>query len=172
MRGRRTGLEFPAVADTATRPDYAKGLLAGLIVTAVLSLLMLTGSALLVAPGFDLIDLAAAALGMPGEALVGWAAHFLVGTVAWGLLYAALEPRLPGEPWVRGALFGVLVWLLMMLALMPLAGRRPFGLDAGAAVPAMALLLHLVFGAALGLIYALLRRPRAVAAAPPPGSAG
>ena len=160
------------MADPTTRPDYANGLLAGLIVTAVLSLLMLTGSALLVVPGFDLTDLAAAALGAPGEPLVGWAAHLAVGTLAWGLLYAAPEPRLPGEAWIRGALFGVLMWLLMRVALMPLAGRRPFGLEAGAMVPAMALVLHLVFGAALGLIYALLRRPRAVAAAPPPGAAG
>jgi hypothetical protein len=32
--------------------------------------------------------------------------HFMIGTVAWGILFAVVVPYLPGSPIVRGMLFG------------------------------------------------------------------
>jgi Family of unknown function (DUF6789) len=53
--------------------------------------------------------------------LVGWVIHFLTGTVAWGALFAWINPSLPGGSyWLRGAIFAVGAWLLIMIIVMPM----------------------------------------------------
>jgi hypothetical protein len=85
---------------------------------------------------------------------VGWAMHFMLGTVLWGLLFAWLEPKLRGEShWVKGMAFGIGTWLLMMIIVMPMAGAGLFGMQLGMMAPIMTLVLHLVFGAVLGGVY-------------------
>ena len=74
-------------------------------------------------------------------AAFGWIGHFALGTVAWGIIYAALQASLPGTPVVKGLIFGALAWLAMMIFFMPLAGNGLFA-------------LHLIYGAALGVAYA------------------
>jgi hypothetical protein len=54
-------------------------------------------------------------------------------------------------------LFGIGAWLVVMLAVMPLTRGGFFGLALGLATPVAMLLVHLVYGAALGGIYGLLR---------------
>lgn len=49
--------------------------------------------------------------------------------------------------------FGVGAWLLMMVALMPMAGAGLFGLGLGIMAPVMTLVLHMIFGAVLGWTY-------------------
>lgn len=44
-------------------------------------------------------------------------------------------------------------WLIMMIAMMPMAGAGLFGMGIGVAAPAMTLMLHLIFGAVLGAIF-------------------
>jgi hypothetical protein len=47
----------------------------------------------------------------------------MIGAVIWGGAFALLEPRLPGgDFWVKGVVFGVGAWLIMMVAMMPMAG--------------------------------------------------
>ena len=52
-------------------------------------------------------------------------------------------------------MFGIGAWLLMMIAVMPMAGAGPFGLKFGPMAPVMTLVLHAIFGAVLGGVYAL-----------------
>lgn len=81
---------------------------------------------------------------------------FLAGGLAWAVLYAAwCEPRLPDPPWVGGAVYALLPWLISQFVVMPLVGGGLAGATLGAGpLPAFgALLLHLAYGATLGAVY-------------------
>ncbi|MEW9503622.1 DUF6789 family protein, partial [Jeotgalibacillus marinus] len=76
--------------------------------------------------------------------------HFMIGVVGYGVALALLDDHLPGESRVwHGALLAMIGWLVMMVALMPMAGAGLFGMNLGMAAPAMTLMLHLIFGAVL-----------------------
>ena len=86
--------------------------------------------------------------------VTGWVGYFVIGAVVWGIIYGWLEPSLPGPPVARGLLFGVLAWLAMMIVFMPIAGQGLFAMAAGPMAAFATLVLHLVYGATLGLVYA------------------
>ena len=77
----------------------------------------------------------------------------------WGVLYALLNPFLPGQDWFRGATFATGAWLLMMIVMMPMAGTGLFGLHLGTMAPIAALVLHWIYGAVLGGIYGAWAHP-------------
>jgi hypothetical protein len=87
---------------------------------------------------------------------LGWIGHFVLGTIAWGTIYAAIQASLPGTPVVRGLIFGALAWLEMMIVFMPLAGHGLFALSLGPQATVATLVLHLVYGAVLGVACAKL----------------
>ena len=84
----------------------------------------------------------------------GWIGHFALGTVVWGIIYAALQASLPGTPVVKGLVFGALAWLAQMIFFMPLAGNGLFALSLGPQATVATLVLHLIYGAVLGVAYA------------------
>lgn len=138
--------------------DLGEGLLAGLVATAVASVLMLVNANIGVVTHPDTIqmlaDLSGTTLGLGPGMASGWVLHVLIGTVLWGTLFALLNQRLPVKPsWGKGLVFGTLAWLLMMLVLMPLGGAGWFALNAGFGAPVTQLVLHLVYGLVLGLVY-------------------
>lgn len=132
--------------------NFGKGIAAGFAATAVLSLAMLMKQAMGVMPELNPIQMITQMMGAQTPA-VGWIAHFLIGTVMWGALYALLDPKLPGLHWFRGVLFATGAWLVMMIVLMPMAGAGIFGLNTGVMAPIAALMLHWLFGAVLGSVY-------------------
>jgi hypothetical protein len=137
--------------------NIKNGLTAGFVATVVLSLLMMARHSLGIAPQLDLIAMLAGMFGKmtgtPPDPLIGWLVHFFVGTVLWGIAYAAVQAALAGSPTVRGMSFGVAAWLLMMAIVMPLAGAGLFGTRLGIEAPVLTLVMHLVFGATLGVVY-------------------
>jgi len=133
--------------------SYTRSIIAGFAATVVLSAIMVLKGVMGLMPQLNVVAMLAHMIGSGGPPL-GWLAHFLIGTVVWGVLFALLYPSLPGpEPVVKGMVFAVGPWLLMMIIVMPLAGAGFFGLKLGIMAPVMTLLLHLIWGAALGLIY-------------------
>ena len=102
----------------------------------------------------DIVYVADRLIGMTLPLPFGWIGHFVLGTVAWGIIYAALQASLPGAPVVKGLIFGALAWLAMMIIFMPLAGHGLFALSLGPQATAATLVLHLIYGAALGVAYA------------------
>ena len=54
------------------------------------------------------------------------------------------------------SVLGLAAWLMMMLAVMPMAGQGLFGLNPGMVAPVMTAMLHVIFGAVMGLVYAQL----------------
>lgn len=142
---------------------WNKGLLAGLAATAVLSVLMVVKSVIGLMPAMNVIEmltqLAADYLGLPASPVVGWAAHLVIGVVLWGLVFAGTYETWPGPAPIKGAVFSVMIWLLMMSMFLPMAGAGFFGVNIGPAAAVATLVLHLIFGLVLGGVFG---RPRSL----------
>ena len=57
---------------------------------------------------------------------------------------------------LKGIIFGVFTWLMMMVAFMPMAGAGFFGAKIGITAVVGLLILHLIYGVVLGATYGLL----------------
>jgi uncharacterized membrane protein YagU involved in acid resistance len=132
-----------------------RGIAAGFVATVVLSAMMLMKHSMGLMPELDPIEMLTSMAGASSPA-VGWIAHFVIGSIFWGVGFAIVSPYLPGPYWLRGTIFAVGAWLMMMLVVMPMAGAGLFGLDLGMMAPVVTLVLHVVFGLVLGGIYGLL----------------
>ncbi len=128
--------------------NFARALVAGIVGTVVMSLLVVAGPmmGLRMAGPWELL---ASFMKLP--VAVGWIAHFMIGVVL-AIIYAAVAAsRLPGSPWLRGALFAIAPWLVAQVMLMPMMGAGLFG---GSALVALGSLMgHLVYGGSLGATY-------------------
>lgn len=135
------------------------GLIAAFIATIVLSALMILKGKLGLLPDMNVIHMLASHMG--GNPIMGWVAHFTIGTVFYGLIYVLLfSDQHWGNHVLRAMLMATLGWLVMMLAIMPLMGAGLFGLGlpSGIKIPIATLMLHLIFGAVLGTMYGTLTR--------------
>ena len=127
--------------DVSGTDRIGNGIVAGFIAT------------LVVAGLHEAVSLLTESVGMPTPAL-GWLFHFFVGTLLWGGTFGFAHDYLAGPSWLRGVTFAVGAALLVMLVVMPLSGAGLFGVDlGGVAVPLVVALIHIVYGATLGLIY-------------------
>lgn len=132
--------------------DFKAGFVAGFFATVVLSAMMVAKSMMGVMPELDVIHMQSGMMGAP--AVLGWLAHFMIGTLAWGGGFAVLYGLIPGSGAVaKGIVFGIAAWLGMMVMVMPMAGAGLFGMAFGIMAPMMTLILHIVFGAVLGAVY-------------------
>jgi hypothetical protein len=80
--------------------------------------------------------------------------HFLNGTVIFPLIYVYLEYQfLPGTPWQRGLLWGVMLWLGWEIVMMPTIGGGLFSRNTGGMRAVIAALIgHLVYGIVFGAV--------------------
>jgi hypothetical protein len=91
--------------------------------------------------------------------LAAYSTNLLAGVI-WALIYAAFfERRLAGPGWWRGVQFSLLPWILSLVVFFPVLDAGFFGSELGAGpLPAIGnLILHLAYGATLGLLYAWAR---------------
>ena len=142
-----------------------KGLVAGFAATIAVSALELAN--LYGAPMLGIEPWAASfprllsvMLQVPDLIMVGWIAHFLVGTVVLGGAFGVLCPKLPTEtPESKGILFAVGAFIVMGLTVAPMVGvlgGRPVGLffmQAGFGTLAWMIATHAVYGIVLGNVY-------------------
>ncbi|MDA3859476.1 MAG: hypothetical protein PF480_14895 [Roseovarius sp.] len=132
--------------------NISAGLVAGFSATIVLSALMIAKAMMGVMPGLDVIAMLSMMMGT--SAVMGWLAHFMIGTVAWGGGFALIYDWIPGgNALIKGVVFGVAAWLGMMVMVMPMAGAGFFGMAFGIMAPMMTLVLHMIFGVVLGAVY-------------------
>jgi uncharacterized membrane protein YagU involved in acid resistance len=132
-------------------PTLARAVLGGLAGTTAMTAMMY-----LVAPMMGLnMDIAA----MLGSMLGGsWAAgmvmHFVNGAIIFPTIYVyALYARLPGSPTTRGTVWGVALWLLAQIVVMPMMGGGLFSSAMGGIMAAIGSLVgHLLYGSLLGVI--------------------
>jgi hypothetical protein len=167
---REPGAPLPGAAEAAQarRAQWLSGgVIAGFVATVVMSLALLI--AYLIAGGIgsetgNRVDRWFAGLsdnhltsGIYDVPIAAFSVNLLAG-LAWALVYARfVEERLPGPGWRRGMLFSIVPWLLSLVVFFPLVGAGFFGagLNAGP-LPALGnLVLHLLYGAVLGTVYAI-----------------
>jgi uncharacterized membrane protein YagU involved in acid resistance len=145
-----------------------KGIFAGFIATVALSALMILKTEVGMSPQMNAIkmlsSMAHGFMGTPAIPVVGWLLHFIIGSILWGILFAILFKRIPGQtPAIKGLIFGTAAWLLMMIMVMPMAGAGLFGIHLGIGASIATLVLHWIFGAVLGSMYGKLTTPHFVA---------
>jgi len=132
--------------------NNVRGILAGLVATIVLSVLMVLKGMMGMMPELNVIAMLAGQMG--GSTLMGWVAHFVIGAIIYGLAFANLRGVLPGgsDP-VKGIVLGIVGWLIMMIAVMPMMGAGMFAMNMGMMATVATLVLHIIFGVVLGLTY-------------------
>ena len=132
-----------------------RGMIAGFVATLVLSGLLLLKSSMNLVPELNIIRLLVN-LGSI-ETTAAWMDHFIVGVVVWGLLFSAYD-GLAARPahWLKGIIFGLFAWLMMMLVFMPLTQGGLFGYRIGPMAAVVTLFYNLVYGVVLGTTYGLL----------------
>ncbi|MDQ3439371.1 MAG: DUF1440 domain-containing protein [Planctomycetota bacterium] len=81
------------------------------------------------------------------------AAHFGYGTTA-GALYGPLSKRVKGPAAIKGMGYGVVVWAVSYLGLLPALGLMRPATQHAAQRNALMIAAHLVWGASLGLLTA------------------
>lgn len=88
--------------------------------------------------------------GMAGGLLM----HFTNGTVIFPLIYVyVLYQFLPGTPWQKGLVWGVILWLGVELVMVPMMGGGVFSSQMGGMKAVTAALVgHLIYGAIFGVI--------------------
>jgi len=127
------------------------GVISGFVATVVLSILMVAKAKMGVMPELNAIKMLAGMMGSP--LVMGWVAHFVIGTIIWGVLFAVLVNKLPGGVMGGAIIFSIGAWLLMMIGPMPMAGAGLFGLNIGVMAPVATLILHIIWGIVLGFTY-------------------
>lgn len=88
---------------------------------------------------------------------LGMVLNLIVGVV-WAMIYARfVEPLLSGPGWRQGVMFALIPWLLSLIVFFPIMGAGLFGMDIGAGpLPVIGnLIVHLVYGAVLGTLFAI-----------------
>jgi uncharacterized membrane protein YagU involved in acid resistance len=151
--------------------DVKRGIAAGAIGTAVLTALWLIEPSIglpkiavgQILSSFMSVSVANFHVGAAG----GWLMHFVVG-ILLALVYAGFFAlRLPGPVVWRGALFGLVVFLVAQILFMPLVGAGFFS-RGDPQLLIGSLLGHIAYGMVVAFIYA---GPGSTAASNSPGSA-
>jgi uncharacterized membrane protein YagU involved in acid resistance len=128
--------------------NYARAAAAGILATLVMTATGLWIAPLMGMPAMNPADMLAGNMG--GSALLGWAAHLMIGVVL-ALIYAVVAPWIPVPPSLRGALYAIAPFLAAQIVVMPMMGMPVFS---GSATMALGSLVgHLVYGAVLGQVY-------------------
>ena len=132
------------------RPSLAKAILGGVAGTAVMTLMMYYVAPIMLGRPMDVAGMLGSMLG--GSWMMGMLMHFINGSVIFPLIFAYLLYRvLPGEPWAKGTMFGMILWFLSQAVVTPMMGGGLFSAKAGGVMAVMASLIgHVVYGASLG----------------------
>jgi len=131
------------------KPNIGRAILGGLAGTTVLTLLMYVGAPMM---GIPKMDIAAMLGSMLGGWTMGMLMHVVNGVILFPLIYSFfLFSKLRNSPVSRGILWGVALWLVSGLMVMPLMGAGLFGAAHGGVMAAVASLMgHVIHGALLG----------------------
>ena len=132
---------------------FGWGVVATLAMSALMILGVVTGLSPMPSPipaaivnmGLELLGVG---LPLPLIMLLAAVAHLSYGGV-WGAVLAALTR--PVTIW-KGLGLGVFLWLLMQIVVFPFLGWGVFGVGITPLIAVATLVLHLVYGAALGLL--------------------
>jgi len=130
------------------RINLKRAVLAGLVGTTAMTALMLAAP-MMGMPRMNIGEMLGSMMG--GMTSLGWAAHFMIGTVLAVIYAGFFANRLSGPAAMRGMIFGLLPWLVAQVIVMPMMGA---GFFSGSFMLATGSLMgHLVYGAVVGAVY-------------------
>ncbi len=133
------------------KPNIGRTILGGFVGTLAITLMMYKVAPMMTGQAMDIAA-------MLGKMLGGWAMgmtmHFINGTIIFPLIYTFLLFRfLPGGPALKGTIWGVILWLIAQVMVMPMMGGGLFSSNMGGMKAAIGSFIgHIVYGALLGWI--------------------
>jgi uncharacterized membrane protein YagU involved in acid resistance len=132
-------------------PNVSRAIAGGFAGTLAMTLVMY-GVAPMMGLHMDIAAMLGSVLG--GSWTAGLIMHFVNGSLIFPAVFTfVLYNRLPGSPTAKGTVWGVALWLMMQLIVMPMMGAGVFSSNIGGMMAAAgALVGHLLYGAALGAI--------------------
>jgi hypothetical protein len=142
------------------KDNIARALAGGFFATLLMTLIMYWAP-MFGAPKMDIAALLGSLFGrgvpaaMTGLWWLGMTWHFINGTVIFSLIYSYfVYGWLPGDNWLRGTVWGLVLWLVMEVTLVPITGGGPFDDHASHAVRLLlaGFILHAIYGALFGAI--------------------
>lgn len=141
------------------RVDMKAGLIAGFIASAISLLFLALTTWMALVPEFNYVLIQGSIFGFTKTIFSGWVIYFLIGIIFWGSLYAGIESYLLSpKPITRGIIFGLIVWLIVMVILMPIAGAGIFVKQYDYLASIVILMTDLVFGVSIAYFYERLRK--------------
>ena len=103
------------------KPNLGKAIAGGFVGTILLTLMMRFVAPVMTGQKMDVAGKLGSMTGM--GPVVGMVLHFMTGSVIFALIYVFVFFRfLPGAPWLKGALSGVIFWLGLEALMMPMIG--------------------------------------------------
>lgn len=132
--------------------NLTKALLAGVAGTVAMTVLTFIAP-MMGGPEMNIPQMLADFMSVP--VIVGWIAHFMIGTVLALIYVYILIERLPGVPWIKGALYGLFPWFLAQIMVNPMMGAGIFAVNTPAPMMMVvgSLMGHLVYGGVVGAVY-------------------
>ena len=130
-------------------PSIFRSILGGFVGSVAITMMMYFVAPMMLGHPMDIAKMLGSMLGDNWWA--GMVMHFASGTVIFPLIYAfLLYGVLPGRPAVKGITWGVVLWLLAQVVVMPMMGA---GFFCGSLMAAMGSLMgHLAYGWLFGWI--------------------
>ena len=139
------------------------GFISGFVATFAVVSMMAMNNALHSIPEVHVARTLSGILGYADQPAVGWLTVMACGVFVFGGLFAVFAPRLPVRNYLgKGFVLGAASWLLMMLVFMPLGGAGLFGLERSPVVPAVTLVLNLVYWVMLSVMFRWLEGPGSI----------
>ncbi len=124
----------------------------GFVATLAMTMLMYAAP-LMGMPRMDIAAMLGSMLG--GSWWMGLMMHFINGTVFFPLIFVYLfYPAVCARPWQKGLLWGLTLWLLAQVMVMPMTGMGIFSSHTPSPVMSVmgSLVGHLIYGGILGAI--------------------
>jgi len=142
------------IINSGNHVSLKAGLIAGFIASAFSGIALLIIEWLALVPQFNFVLIQGSIFDLEERAIASWIVYFAIGAFIWGLLYASAEPTLSGNNSVKkGLVFGVMIWFIVMIFVMPIACAGFFLREYGVAAAGLVFLVDLIFGASLGYFY-------------------
>ncbi|MEX2189372.1 MAG: DUF6789 family protein [Bacteroidota bacterium] len=140
-----------------------KAIGAGIAGTVVMTLFAMMAP-LMGMPEMNIPKMLADFMGFP--VVVGWLAHFMIGTILAVGYGSILVSKLPGAPAVKGVLFGLIPWFMAQIVVNPMMGAGVFAMNTPAPLMMVmgSLVGHAVYGAVVGFVYGTTAQPKTATA--------
>jgi hypothetical protein len=132
-------------------PTFARAAAGGFVGTLAMTAMMY-GVAPMMGLNMDIAAMLGSMLG--GSWAAGMVMHFINGTVIFPALFVfALYEVLPGSPTAKGTVWGLALWVVAQVAVMPMMGAGFFSANMGGVMAAAGSLVgHAIYGTLLGAL--------------------